>query len=117
MKKVTAILMALCLSAALFAGCSSQAPAAGNEELSGEITVVTREEGSGTRSAFVELFGIEQKDEQGNKVDMTTLGANVTNSTAVMMTPVAGDLSAIGYISLGSLNDTVKPLRILSALS
>lgn len=77
-----------------------------------EINVLTREDGSGTRSAFIELFGIEQKDESGEKVDYTTDSAAVTNSTSVMMTTVAGDLYSIGYISLGSMNDTVKAIQI-----
>lgn len=81
-------------------------------EVSGEITVVSREEGSGTRGAFIELTGVEEKNADGVKVDNTTVEAVVTNSTNVMMTTVAGDESAIGYISLGSLNDTVKALRI-----
>ncbi len=72
----------------------------------------SREDGSGTRGAFVELFGIEQKDANGDKVDMTTPAAAITNSTAVMMTSVAGDPNAIGYISLGSLDDTVKAVSI-----
>ena len=82
------------------------------EGASGEITVVSREDGSGTRGAFVELLGIEEKDDDGNKVDMTTLDAKITNSTSVMMTTVEGDVNAIGYISLGSLNDTVTALKI-----
>lgn len=80
--------------------------------MEGEISVYSREDGSGTRGAFIELFGIEQKDADGNKVDMTTDTAMITNSTAVMMTTVAGDELGIGYISLGSLNDTVKALKI-----
>lgn len=76
------------------------------------ITVVSREDGSGTRGAFIELFGVEEKDENGEKVDKTTLDANITNSTSVMMTTVAGQKNAIGYISLGSMNDTVKALKI-----
>ncbi len=81
-------------------------------KMEGEISVYSREDGSGTRGAFIELFGIEQKDADGNKVDMTTEDAMITNSTAVMMTTVAGDEQGIGYISLGSLNDTVKALKI-----
>ena len=73
-------------------------------EMTGAITVVSREDGSGTRSAFVELTGVEEKNEAGEKVDNTTVEAIVTNSTNVMMTTEAGDPSAIGYISLGSLN-------------
>ena len=64
-------------------------------EVSGEITVVSREEGSGTRGAFIELTGVEEKNADGVKVDNTTEEAVVTNSTNVMMTTVAGDESAI----------------------
>lgn len=78
----------------------------------GPITVVSREDGSGTRGAFVELFGIEQKNDAGEKVDYTTDDAEITNSTSVMMTTIAGNPGAIGYISLGSMNDTVKAVRI-----
>ncbi len=77
-----------------------------------KITVISREDGSGTRGAFVELFGIEEKDEAGNKVDMTTDETEITNSTAVMMTSVANNDKAIGYLSLGSLNDSVKAVAI-----
>ena len=79
---------------------------------SGEVSVYSREDGSGTRGAFVELMGIEEKDASGEKVDMTTTSAAITNSTSVMMTSVAGDENGIGYISLGSLNDTVKALKV-----
>ena len=76
------------------------------------IAVVSREDGSGTRGAFIELFGVEEKDADGNKVDNTTEEAEITNNTAVMMSTVAGDVDAIGYISLGSLNDSVKAAKI-----
>lgn len=76
-----------------------------------DITVVSREDGSGTRGAFVELFGIEEEVD-GEKMDMTTEEANITNSTSVMMSSVAQNEYSIGYISLGSLNDTVKALKI-----
>lgn len=76
------------------------------------ISVLSREEGSGTRGAFVELFKIEKKDASGKKVDYTTDEAAITNSTAVMLTSVAGDKYAIGYVSLGSLNSSVKALKI-----
>ncbi|MDR1175058.1 MAG: extracellular solute-binding protein [Treponema sp.] len=82
------------------AGC------AGKENTS--ITVISREEGSGTRSAFVELF--EVLDE--NKNDNTTVRAEITNNTAVMLASVAGNKNAAGYVSLGSLNNTVKALKI-----
>ena len=76
------------------------------------IVVISREDGSGTRGAFVELFGIEKKDANGKKLDYTTENAAITNSTAVMLTTVKGNKNAIGYISLGSLNDSVKALKI-----
>lgn len=76
------------------------------------ITVVSREDGSGTRGAFIELFGIETKNDAGEKVDNTTEDAEITNSTSVMMTTIAGNKGAIGYVSLGSLNDTVKAVNI-----
>ena len=76
------------------------------------IAVYSREDGSGTRGAFIELFGVEEKDESGEKVDNTTEEAIITNSTDVMLTSVAGDTYAIGYVSLGSLNDTVKAVKI-----
>ncbi|WP_407434822.1 substrate-binding domain-containing protein [Treponema sp.] len=76
------------------------------------ISVLSREDGSGTRGAFVELFGIEKKDANGKKVDYTTDEAAITNSTAVMLTSVAGDNYAIGYVSLGSLNNSVKAVKI-----
>ena len=78
---------------------------------SNDITIVSREDGSGTRGAFVELFGIEE-EKNGEKVDMTTDEAQITNSTSVMMTTVAGDDYSIGYVSLGSLDDSVKALKI-----
>lgn len=78
----------------------------------GPITVVSREDGSGTRGAFIELLGVEEKDADGNKIDNTTEGAKITNSTSVMMGTVEKDVNAIGYISLGSLNDSVKAVKI-----
>lgn len=94
-------------------GCSSKAEGSSAKfDATREINVLTREDGSGTRGAFIELFGIEQKNEAGEKIDYTADTAAVTNSTSVMMTTVAGDLYAIGYISLGSLNDTVKAVQI-----
>ena len=80
--------------------------------LSGSISVVSREDGSGTRGAFIELFGIEEENEDGEKIDNTTPDASVSNSTAVVMTNVAGNPKAIGYISLGSLDDSVKALKV-----
>ena len=84
---------------------------AGDWDSSSDITIVSREDGSGTRGAFIELFGI-QEEMDGEKVDMTTEEAQITNSTSVMMTTVAGDEYAIGYISLGSLDASVTALKI-----
>lgn len=106
MKKILPIILAAVLTAAFaLTGCSGGAGTS-------KINVMTREDGSGTRSAFVELFGIETENENGEKTDNTTVLAETTNSTAVMMTSVAGDPNAIGYISLGSLSDTVKAVQI-----
>ena len=77
-----------------------------------DITVVSREDGSGTRGAFIELLGVEKEDENGEKVDYTTEEAVITNSTNVMMTTVAGNEAAIGYSSMGSLNESVKALQV-----
>lgn len=103
MKKVLAMTIALLLTLGL-AACAGKA--------SSEIVAVSREDGSGTRGAFIELFGVEQKDENGDKVDYTTLDAEFVNSTSVVIETVASNENAIGYISLGSLNDTVKALQI-----
>lgn len=84
----------------------------GADKLDTEITVVSREDGSGTRGAFVELMGIEQKNEAGEKEDMTRGDAEIINSTNGVMMSVAGNVDAIGYISLGSLNDTVKAVEV-----
>ena len=86
--------------------------AAGDFDTSSDISVVSREDGSGTRGAFIELFGVEEKDANGDKVDYTTDEAIIANSTEIVMTTVAGDDYAIGYSSLGSLNDTVKAVKI-----
>ena len=102
-KKIVGILAAAVIGTTAFATVASAA--------SGTINVISREDGSGTRGAFIELFGI-QEEKDGEKVDMTTEDASITNSTSVMMTTVAGDENAIGYISLGSLNDTVKAVKI-----
>ena len=94
------------------ADSSSDAADTSDFDNSEMINVQSREDGSGTRGAFIELFGIEEKDADGNKIDNTTEEANITNSTEVMLTSVAGDEYAIGYVSLGSLNDTVKAVAI-----
>ena len=93
---------------------AEEAPAedVGNSLAGNEISVVSREDGSGTRGAFIELTGVEQKDENGEKTDLTTVEAIITNSTEVMMTTVATDENAIGYASMGSMNDTVKAVNV-----
>lgn len=131
-KKAITLFMAMTLSAAMLAGCgSSSADTAASTETAADaadisadstaaadfdsdedISVYSREDGSGTRGAFIELFGVEEKDASGEKIDNTTEDATITNNTSVMMTGVAGDDYAIGYVSLGSLNDTVKALKI-----
>jgi len=131
MKKLLAMLIALTMVAGL-AACATtpaapeateapateatEAPAAEATEapaaLDEDIVVVSREDGSGTRGAFIELFGVEVKDTDGKKVDNTTLDAEIVNSGSVVLQTVAGNDAAIGYVSLGSLNDTVKALQI-----
>ncbi len=111
MKKINLVksLGVLCVFAAglsLF-GCSES-----KWNKNSSINVLSREEGSGTRGAFVELFGVEKKNDQGKKVDYTTDEASITNSTAVMLTTVAGNKYAIGYVSLGSLSSAVKAVKI-----
>ncbi|MDY3251256.1 MAG: substrate-binding domain-containing protein, partial [Candidatus Choladocola sp.] len=95
--------------AAMMAACVGTTAMAAAE---GDITICSREDGSGTRGAFIELFGVEEKDADGNKIDNTTEAAKITNSTSVMLSTVEGDVNAIGYISLGSLNDSVKAVKI-----
>ncbi len=122
-QKIIALLSAAALCAGMTACGSSASTSSGTPVSSGSdasasapvstpITIISREDGSGTRGAFIELFGVEQKDADGNKVDHTTELAEITNSTSVMMTTVAGNVNAIGYCSLGSLNDSVKALTI-----
>ena len=140
MKKSAAVLLALGMAVMGLAGCSGSSnstatttateaaattaetttaaaetttEAAKDSALEGPITVISREDGSGTRGAFIELFGIEVKNDAGEKVDMTTDDAEITNSTSVMMTTVAGNKNAIGYVSLGSLDENqVKAVLI-----
>ena len=131
MKKLIAVLSMVSMVAVAAAGCGNGSDESttdttdtkaedtkteagtesGDWDSSTDITIVSREDGSGTRGAFIELFGI-QEEVDGEKVDMTTEEAQITNSTSVMMTTVAGDEYAIGYISLGSLDESVKALKI-----
>ncbi len=125
-KRVMMTLSALMIGTVLLTGCGSkeetkaadttgkttEAAATTEGGASGDITIVSREDGSGTRGAFIELLGIEEKDSSGQKIDNTTEDAKITNSTSVMMTTVEGDVNAIGYISLGSLNETVTAVAV-----
>ena len=106
--KLAAVTLTLVLMGTMFTACGGGDSADGDSN----ISVISREEGSGTRGAFVELLGIEEKDADGNKVDHTIETAEITNSTAVMMQTVASNNAAIGYISLGSLDDSVRALKI-----
>ena len=132
-KKLLSVMLVGALAISALTGCGSKETASDDSQKTGTTTeadsssdaadtsdfdnseminVQSREDGSGTRGAFIELFGIEEKDADGNKIDNTTEEANITNSTEVMLTSVAGDEYAIGYVSLGSLNDSVKALKI-----
>lgn len=112
-KKIFAAGLTAVLVMSALAGCGGSGNGNGSSESgSSEITVLSREDGSGTRGAFIELFGIEEEGADGEKVDNTVQTAEITNSTSVMMTTVAGNEAAIGYISLGSLDDSVKALKI-----
>jgi phosphate transport system substrate-binding protein len=118
-KRFAAVAMSvMCMGTMVACGSSGSASndsktgSAGSSSKSQTITVVSREDGSGTRGAFIELFGIEEKDASGKKVDNTTDDATITNSTEVMMTTVAGDEAAIGYTSLGALNSSIKALKV-----
>lgn len=112
--------LASVLAIAMLAGCGSSTSATSSNGASGDdafdtsedITIISREDGSGTRGAFIELTGVESKNDAGEKVGNTTDEAQVVNSTAVVLTTVANDPYAIGYISLGALNDTVKAISV-----
>ena len=124
MKKIAAAVMMVSMVAVTAVGCGSsngtdtkgadanQSDATSDWDETSDVTIVSREDGSGTRGAVIELFGIEEKQDDGTKVDMTTTDAQITNNTSVMLTTVADNEYAIGYVSLGSLNDSVKALKI-----
>lgn len=141
MKKLGSMVMAAALSVCMLAGCGSSSDSAksgdsettanettdnaanetteeaanettGGAGVSGTISVVSREDGSGTRGAFVELTGVQEKDADGNKVDNTTTDATIANSTDVVLNNVAGDSNAIGYVSMGSMNDSVNAVKV-----
>ena len=115
MKKFLSVALAAAMLMGVFTGCSSNTDTqdSGSENaFGGDITVISREDGSGTRGAFVELTGVEGKDANGEKIDNTTVEAVIASKTDAVLTNVAGDEKAIGYISMGSLNDTVKALKV-----
>ncbi|MFR3972358.1 MAG: substrate-binding domain-containing protein [Subdoligranulum sp.] len=91
---------------------ATAAPAAGDFDVDQDITVISREDGSGTRGAFIELTGVEAKNDAGEKVDNTTEAAAIQSSTNGVLTAVSNDETAIGYISLGSLNNDVKAVTV-----
>lgn len=108
MKKIISLSLVMILALTLFTGCGSS-----NSEFdaSREITVVTREDGSGTRDAFTELTGVLVKGDN-TKTDNTTVSAVTINSTEAVITNVKDNTSAIGYISLGSINDSVTAVKV-----
>lgn len=113
MKTKISLLLVLTLVFTFATGCSQgKKEDADNSSISDSINVVSREDGSGTRGAFIEIVGILEKDSEGNKNDRTYEEAVIQNGTDAVITTVAGDKNSIGYISLGSLNDRVKALRI-----
>jgi len=110
-RKIIGLMLAGVLVMTSFAACGGGGEGDNGAANKG-ISVVSREDGSGTRGAFIELFGVEEKLADGTKVDNTTIDAEIANSTSVVLSTVAGNPYAIGYISLGSLNDSVKALTI-----
>lgn len=112
MKTLRSVLTILCLAALCLTQCVGCGSKTEGFDIAAEIGVISREDGSGTRGAFIELFGIEQKNADSEKSDQTVNSAVICKSTGVMMTTVSGDRHAIGYTSLGALNDTVKAVKI-----
>ncbi len=113
MKRILSLGLAALMTVFALAGCGTDSKNSGTGTGTDAISVLTREEGSGTRGAFIELLGIEEKNADGKKVDKTIDTAETTNSTSVMITTVQGNKAAIGYISLGSLDKSkVKALKV-----
>lgn len=117
MKRILSLGLAAVMTVFALAGCGADkgtdSKGSGTGTGTDAISVLTREEGSGTRGAFIELLGIEEKNADGKKVDKTIDTAETTNSTSVMITTVQGNKAAIGYISLGSLDTSkVKALKV-----
>lgn len=122
MKKILSLVLVAIMITVFAVGCTpaaetpetpeTEVPIASDFDTSKTINVVSREDGSGTRGAFIEIVGILEKDASGNEVDRTYEEAVIQNGTDAVMTTVAGDEYAIGYISLGSVNDTIKTVAI-----
>lgn len=126
MKKIVSFVLVALMISVFAVGCTqanepapatpgqtpAETPAASDFDVDEWINVVSREDGSGTRGAFIEIVGILEKDANGNEVDRTYEEAIIQNGTDAILTTVAGDEYAIGYISLGSLNDSVKAVKI-----
>lgn len=118
MKKFIAVLSMVAMIGTLAVGCGksneeskgedAKTEASGDWDSSMDITIVSREDGSGTRGAFTELVGVVDKDDN----DITVKSAEITNSTSVMMQTVAGNDKSIGYVSLGSLSEDVKAIKV-----
>lgn len=112
-KKLSKLVLSLG-AVAFLAACDSAATGddAGGAEASGTINVVSREDGSGTRGAFTEITGVLAEDANGEEVDNTYSEAVIQNGTEGVLSTVAQDVNAIGYVSVGSLNDTVKAVQV-----
>lgn len=113
-KRIAALALSAVLVMAAMTGCGGT-EGDGKEadfDATQEISLITRESSSGTRGAFIELTGLEVKDADGNKIDTTSEEAVIFKSTQAVISGVAGDAYAIGYISLGSLNNTVKAVKV-----
>lgn len=115
-KKMLAVLAASAIAASAFAGCNGSSSTDSSDTSSfdktKQVTVITREEGSGTRDAFIELTGLLVEGDDGSKTDTTSSSASTLNNTQAVMSSVSGNQYAIGYISLGSLNDSVKAFKV-----
>ena len=107
MKKIMAGILLFGMLMAALTGCGGA-----DFDTAKSINAITREEGSGTRGAFIELFGLEEKQSDGTKKDMISKDIGVESNTNTILTTVQNDVYAIGYVSMGSLNDNVKALQI-----
>lgn len=110
-RTLIALISTLALGSVMLTGCGLSANSQGFDKTK-QINVISREDGSGTRGAFVELFEILQKNDDGTKKDMTTKEAVIASKTDVLLKNVASDVYSIGYVSMGSLNDSIKAVDI-----